>query len=206
MKEEKIVKQYSDGIMAVVNSIRLFGEQFSEARIVEKVISTLPERYEAKRLVKTSLSQMLQEEGINPTGIAKDQVIQKETASLDQMYSVNTTKRWAMLKRFAEAKTDQCTTKEKASQGWLIDSGYTNHMTPDATIFKTINRSFKTKEKVGNGHFIKVEGKGDVLISTPTGNKLVSNVLLVPEIDRNLPSIAQLLKKCYSVVFKDKKR
>ena len=48
MKEEKIVKQYSDGIMAVVNSIRLFGEQFSEARIVEKVISTLPERYEAK--------------------------------------------------------------------------------------------------------------------------------------------------------------
>ena len=58
--------------------------------------------------------------------------------------------------------------------------------------------------KVGNGHFIKAEGKGDVLIDTPIGTKLVSNVLLVPEIDRNLLSMAQLLKKGYSVVFKGK--
>ncbi|XP_017629331.1 uncharacterized protein LOC108472359 [Gossypium arboreum] len=48
MKEEETVKKYSDRIMAVVNSIRLIGEQFDEARIVEKVFSTLPERYEAK--------------------------------------------------------------------------------------------------------------------------------------------------------------
>ncbi|KAK5774741.1 uncharacterized protein LOC108477637 [Gossypium arboreum] len=48
MKEEETVKQYSDRIMAVVNNIRLLGGQFSEVRIVEKVISTLPERYEAK--------------------------------------------------------------------------------------------------------------------------------------------------------------
>ncbi|XP_017617767.1 uncharacterized protein LOC108462312 [Gossypium arboreum] len=48
MKEEETVKQYSDRIMALVNSIRLLGEQFSEARIVEKVISTLPKRYGPK--------------------------------------------------------------------------------------------------------------------------------------------------------------
>ncbi|XP_016706890.1 uncharacterized protein [Gossypium hirsutum] len=48
MKELETVKQYSDRIITVVNNIRLLGDQFSEARIVEKVISTLPERYEAK--------------------------------------------------------------------------------------------------------------------------------------------------------------
>ncbi|XP_017635675.1 uncharacterized protein LOC108477668 [Gossypium arboreum] len=48
MKEEETVKKYSDRIMAIVNSIRLLGKQFDEARIVEKVLSTLPERYEAK--------------------------------------------------------------------------------------------------------------------------------------------------------------
>ncbi|XP_052480565.1 uncharacterized protein LOC128034977 [Gossypium raimondii] len=48
MREEETVKQYADRIMAVVNSIRLLGEHFDEARIVEKVLSTLPERYEAK--------------------------------------------------------------------------------------------------------------------------------------------------------------
>ncbi|XP_016690844.1 uncharacterized protein [Gossypium hirsutum] len=45
MNESKTIKQYSDRIMAVVNSIKLLGDQFNEARIVEKVISTLPERY-----------------------------------------------------------------------------------------------------------------------------------------------------------------
>ncbi|XP_017604476.1 uncharacterized protein LOC108451282 [Gossypium arboreum] len=45
MKEEETVKKYSDRIMAVISSIRLLGEQFDEARIVEKVLSTLPERY-----------------------------------------------------------------------------------------------------------------------------------------------------------------
>ncbi|KAK5845217.1 hypothetical protein PVK06_001377 [Gossypium arboreum] len=94
--------------------------------------------------------------------------------------------------------------KRKATKGCLIDIGCTNHMTPDAGIFKSIDRSFKTKVKVGNGHFIEAEGKGDVLIKTPTGTKLISNILLVPEVDRNLLSIAQLLEKGYSVVFKGK--
>ncbi|KAG8491339.1 hypothetical protein CXB51_014517 [Gossypium anomalum] len=148
---------------------------------------------------------MLQEEGINPAGIAKGLVIQKLIAGLDQMCSVNAAKRWDMLKSDHEEQVFavSCSaTKEKATKGWLIDSGCTNHMTPDASIFKSIDKSFKTKVKVGNGHLIKVEGKGDVLRSTPTGNKLILNVLLVPEIEKNLLSIAQLLEKGYSVVFK----
>ncbi|KAG8481678.1 hypothetical protein CXB51_026593 [Gossypium anomalum] len=58
--------------------------------------------------------------------------------------------------------------------------------------------------KVGNGHFIKVKSKRDVLIDTPAGTKLVSNVFFVPEIDGNLLNIAQLLEKGYSVMFKGK--
>ncbi|KAA3481749.1 pleiotropic drug resistance protein 3-like [Gossypium australe] len=73
--------------------------------------------------------------------------------------------------------------KRKATKGWLIGSGCTNCMTPNAAIFKNIDRSFKTM-----GESIK----------------LVSNVLFVPKIDRNLLSIAQLLEKGYSVVFKGK--
>ncbi|XP_052483104.1 uncharacterized protein LOC128036220 [Gossypium raimondii] len=95
--------------------------------------------------------------------------------------------------------------QKKGSKGWLLDSGCTNHMSPDATIFKTLDKTCKTKVKIGNyGQFIKAEGKEDVLICTPTGGKVISNVLLVPKIDRNLLSIAQLLEKGYSVVFKEK--
>ncbi|KAH1107625.1 hypothetical protein J1N35_011393 [Gossypium stocksii] len=99
--------------------------------------------------------------------------------------------------------TVSCLTgQSKGPKGWLLDSGCTNHMSPNATIFKTLDRSCKAKVKIGNGQFIKAKGKGDVLICTSTGDKVITNVLLVPEIDRNLLSIAQLLEKGYSVVFK----
>ncbi|KAG8472893.1 hypothetical protein CXB51_034862 [Gossypium anomalum] len=48
-------------------------------------------------------------------------------------------------------------------------------------------------------HQPHAEGIGDVIICTPSGNKLIPNVLFVPEIDRNLLSIAQLLEKGYTV-------
>lgn len=44
MKEAETVKQCSDRIMAMVNNIKLLGDQFSGSRIVEKVITTLPKR------------------------------------------------------------------------------------------------------------------------------------------------------------------
>ncbi|XP_052478394.1 uncharacterized protein LOC128033934 [Gossypium raimondii] len=46
MKESESIKQYSDRIMAIVNNIILLGEDFSDNRVVEKVITTLPERFE----------------------------------------------------------------------------------------------------------------------------------------------------------------
>ncbi|XP_016683952.1 uncharacterized protein [Gossypium hirsutum] len=46
MKEFDTIKQYPDRIMATVNSIRLIGEDFSKGRVVEKVITTLPEKFE----------------------------------------------------------------------------------------------------------------------------------------------------------------
>ncbi|KAA3478092.1 pleiotropic drug resistance protein 3-like [Gossypium australe] len=48
MKESETVKQYFDKIMAVVNNIRLLGDQFPDSRVVKKVITTLLERYESK--------------------------------------------------------------------------------------------------------------------------------------------------------------
>ncbi|XP_016718152.2 uncharacterized protein [Gossypium hirsutum] len=48
MKESETIKQYSDRIIATVNSIRLLGVDFSESRVVEKVITTLLEKFKSK--------------------------------------------------------------------------------------------------------------------------------------------------------------
>lgn len=48
MREVEIVKQYAGKIMAVFSDIGLLGYQFSDSKVVEKVITTLLDRYESK--------------------------------------------------------------------------------------------------------------------------------------------------------------
>ena len=48
MKEDETITKYSDRISLIVNKIRSLGEKFPDARIVEKVLVTLPERFESK--------------------------------------------------------------------------------------------------------------------------------------------------------------
>ncbi|KAA3479300.1 pleiotropic drug resistance protein 3-like [Gossypium australe] len=281
MKEAETVKQYSDRIMSIVNNIRLLRDKFSEARIVENVISTLPEGYKAKissmkdsrDLSSISLIELInaiyaqekrrasiQEEHQEGAFQAKSKPTSSTSGYKGKKTWSDKPRRDEPRRRYppcshcrrlshpeckickqmghvdkvcrnkgkqkqnqpqqpkvkAQVAEEGCyneeqvfvvscsATRRKITKGWLIDSGCTNHMTPNETIFKSIDRSFSTRVKVGNGHYIKIKGKRDVLIDTPTGTKLVSNVLLVPKIDINLFSIAQLLEKGYSMVFKDK--
>ena len=46
MKETKSIKEYIDRITLIVNQIKILGEDFSDRRIVEKVILTIQERFE----------------------------------------------------------------------------------------------------------------------------------------------------------------
>ncbi|XP_031284419.1 uncharacterized protein LOC116143141 [Pistacia vera] len=48
MQETENVKEYVDRLMNVVNKIKLLGEELTDHRIVEKVLVSLPERFEAK--------------------------------------------------------------------------------------------------------------------------------------------------------------
>jgi hypothetical protein len=47
MKDSEIIKEYSDKLLGIVNKVRLLGTYFSDCRIVEKILVTVPERYEA---------------------------------------------------------------------------------------------------------------------------------------------------------------
>ena len=48
MKESESVKKYDSKLMTIVNHIKLLGENFPTQRIVEKLLVSLPERYESK--------------------------------------------------------------------------------------------------------------------------------------------------------------
>jgi len=97
--------------------------------------------------------------------------------------------------------TASCFSTKSGSECWLIDSGITNHMTYDKTLFKDLRPTKVSKVRIGNGSYIPAKGKGTILISTTSGIKTISDVLYVPDIDQNLLSVGQLLEKGFKVIF-----
>jgi hypothetical protein len=48
MKETETIKDFSSQILKLVNQVRLLGEDFLDSRIVEKVLVSLPKKFEHK--------------------------------------------------------------------------------------------------------------------------------------------------------------
>ncbi|KAH1107330.1 hypothetical protein J1N35_011098 [Gossypium stocksii] len=56
---------------------------------------------------------------------------------------------------FSAEATSSLTVLKRNGKHWLVDSGCTSHLTSNASIFKNIDKSFNSKNKVGNGQYIK---------------------------------------------------
>ncbi|KAG8635207.1 hypothetical protein MANES_16G007351v8 [Manihot esculenta] len=69
---------------------------------------------------------------------------------------------------------------------WLLDSGCSNHMTADSSIFCNVNPTFKITMRLGNGSILKATGKGTIQVPLEVGDKYIHDVLLVPRLDQNL--------------------
>ena len=82
-----------------------------------------------------------------------------------------------------------------------MDSGCSNHMAKDETIFKSIDESVKVKVRLGNGSVVESKGKGTVTVETDKGKRLIHVVLLVSNLKENLLSIGQMMEKGYTLHF-----
>jgi len=96
-----------------------------------------------------------------------------------------------------------CFSTRSSSECWLIDTGYTNHMTFDRTLFKDLQSTKISKVRIGNGDYISAKGKGTITIATNSGTETISDVLYVPDIDQNLLSVGQLIENGFKVTFED---
>lgn len=47
MKESELIKQYTDMLFSLANKVRLLSKNFHYQRIIEKVLFTIPKRYES---------------------------------------------------------------------------------------------------------------------------------------------------------------
>ncbi|KAL0540527.1 hypothetical protein IC582_020535 [Cucumis melo] len=84
---------------------------------------------------------------------------------------------------------------------WYIDSGCSNHMIGNRSIFVTLDESFQSEVKTGDNTRLQVKGQGDILVKTKKGIKRVTSVFYVPGLKYNLLSIDQLLQRGLKVSF-----
>jgi len=48
MKEIENIKDYADKLLSMINKVRLLRNEFSDDWIVQKILVTMPEKYESK--------------------------------------------------------------------------------------------------------------------------------------------------------------
>ncbi|RVW73200.1 Retrovirus-related Pol polyprotein from transposon RE1 [Vitis vinifera] len=85
------------------------------------------------------------------------------------------------------------TTGKKRKKPWIVDSGASDHMTGDATIFDTYSSCPNNLTvRIADGSLSKVAETGSVVISR---DLTLNSVLLVPNLDCNLLSISKLTKE-----------
>lgn len=48
MKDNETIKEYTDKFMEVINNTGLHGEKLSDQKVVERVLVSLPKRFESK--------------------------------------------------------------------------------------------------------------------------------------------------------------
>jgi hypothetical protein len=90
---------------------------------------------------------------------------------------------------------------EKNEDVWFVDSGCSNHMTGDESIFCELDTTATTQITMGNGAVVKSKGKGTIAVNSKKGKMLIRDVLLVPELAQNLLSVGQLIEHGHAAHF-----
>ncbi|KAK2404761.1 putative mitochondrial protein [Trifolium repens] len=300
MKETESVKEYTSKLSHLVNQMRLYGEVVDDSKVVEKMLISLPDKFEAKvaaieescDLKKLTVSEMVsklqaheqrfsmrmddategafqakhkgkqsgqknqnkqnykrggdqkgknKEDGSSSEVVSKDKfppcLTCKRTNHLTKncfykgkpQIQCNYCKRWGHREKFCRVKQNQsqpqhahqvnftdeqsqhedhlfmasheCSSASK--DVWYVDSGCTIHMAKEPSLFTSLDRAVRTKVNLGNGEIVQAEGRGTVSVHTSKGPKFINDVLLIPDLDQNLLSVAQLMKKGYSLSFKN---
>jgi len=89
-----------------------------------------------------------------------------------------------------------CTVQDFNNHEWFPDSGATSHITNNSENLD-VSTVYTGNERVliGNGQSLPISHKGSVSNIVPQSSLVLSNVLVVPDITKNLISISQLTKQ-----------
>ena len=87
---------------------------------------------------------------------------------------------------------------------WLLDSGCSNHMTGNKSLFSSLDSSVIMNIKLGDDSVVLAKVKGIVPVLSNQNEKMsIHEVFYVPHLTVNLISVGQLLQNKYDFRFHD---
>ncbi|XP_048232873.1 uncharacterized protein LOC125370626 [Ricinus communis] len=228
MKSSDSAQDYSVRISALVNQIRALGEELTEQKIVEKVLRSLPPKFdhvvaaieESKDLSDYSLVELMgslesHEARLNrSTATSVDQAFQikADVNKSENSGRGGSTKNYQVKDQanFHEEKNNAsdnlfvaylAANVAMSSEVWYLDSGCNNHITGNKNYFMDLDESKKSRVTLGNNSQVQVCGIGTVAVDCKSGRKYIHNVMYIASLANNLLSLGQLLKKDYYAIF-----
>lgn len=153
------MKEYCDRLLGIANKVRLLGSEFPDSRLVQKILVTVPERFEAtiaslentKDLSKMSLAELIQalQSQEQRRLMRSDEGFVEGTLAAGTQ-SNNFQQKVAMQENLQQRNVAQVVDRDEEEQlfafavshsneKWIIDSGCTNHMTFDRDLFKELD-------------------------------------------------------------------
>jgi hypothetical protein len=89
-----------------------------------------------------------------------------------------------------------------SSTSWYLDSGASNHVSGNSSVFSSFSQSSGTKITSAGGHTHDVTGMGSIAIRLPSGEiQKISHILYSPGIKKNLLSVGFLTDKGFRLKF-----
>ncbi|KAI5325793.1 hypothetical protein L3X38_034867 [Prunus dulcis] len=86
---------------------------------------------------------------------------------------------------------------------WYVDSACSNHMTSHESLLVNVDKSVKSKVKMGTGDLVQSIGKGTLAIEMKGVTRYIKEVMIVPGLDENLLSVGQMIEHGHWLVFGD---
>lgn len=131
----------------------------------------------------------------------------KKFRSAETRVAVEDTVEVARLSRIVDVEDEAVAlmvANHKVDDAWYLDSGCTKHMTHSKKVLTRFRTHGRTKIFMANGQSIGDQGTGEAMIRCEVGGPpervlKLEDLLLVPELNANLLSISQLVKKGFKV-------
>ncbi|XP_026441683.1 uncharacterized protein LOC113340837 [Papaver somniferum] len=203
MESSEKVSDFFSRKLSVVNEMKSNGDIIQDAAIVEKILRSLPETFEAK---VTAI-----EECNSATTMSLDEILGhfKRECPEKKVETRNNANFVEKEQEESEVLLLACfTAQDHNNNKWYLDTGCSNHMYGMKELFVDLDESLTTNVKFGNNETVPVMGKGKIGIILKNGAYsyildvyYVPGLLIVVEMVSGLPAIDYPEKKCESCIF-----